>query len=1138
MKIKIFLLFLGIFCAPAAQGGSLQINMPGTPRPVVETALSPVTIQTGTAGEAVFAGERIHWLGSAGEPRLPWQVVTILLPPDADTTSLSCRLVGAMHDQLDGSWTVEPLPPPVTRGESGEIVYDWPSGKRIVDGHDLAVYESSGFWPGEGARILATGCLHNWLLCEAAVPLVRWNPASGQLVRLVSAQLHLEYQRLPRRTASASPVAEPGPRGAERVRRLAVNFDVAATAYGGSRSIERATGYTIITTNEIVNSSTALSGFMAHKTALGFTVRLVTEDDFGGGQGDIAAENIRAWLQVNYLADQTLHVLLIGNPHPGEGYVPMKRCYDSVGGMYEMPTDFFYSDLSGDWDLNQDGYSGQWEDMGEEGIDRYWEVLVGRIPYYGQIADTDHILEKIVSYELDTDTQWRRRALLPLVPLDGATQSFELGEQMKANYLEPAAIPSHRLYHDDYGLVPEPETIPSSYDNVTNLWSGTPFGLVVWSTHGWSEGGAEVATSDTILALNDAFPSATWQGSCSNAEPEHPRNIAYALLRHGGIATNGATRSSWYYVGETNYISSTSVGGLGYQYAARLVDGSTCGQAWADVRQEMVPGIWSNFALFNVFGDPSLIVIPPAPDFTVSPTDLFAVSGVRHEVWRGGQRTFTLKNNSETPFSWSAASSVPWLELVPANGTLAGGEEVQALASITATTGELAVGRHQAEITFSESAGGLTHPREVRVDVEPRVMAIHWTLDEENGFIAYDASGFNNRGFLEGGMRFQNDAVPGRFGGALRFHESGYMINLDHLGLDDIPPPWTMAMWVRKTADITGTSCLFSSAATALRLEHWNNDDVGLTIFGGGGDHSFGYSAPVGQWVHLAFVGTDQGTTLWVNGLPWATVDAVLAAPTGSLCTPLLKLAAEIDDVRIYNHSLDAAGINALDRGGQAVNPSPADGAAGITDGTSLDWVPGISAISHDVYFGTDAQSVAEASIDSPEYMGRQVEITWAALLLPGEDYYWRVDEVTFGSGGLDPIKGDVWTFSTTAVETVSVQLACVPSSGTLPFSSSFTATLTNLAPGESRRVAARLNVTTSGGQSYPGWRAGWSNLADGESFVTAWIQQFPALAVLAGENSFTLLAEDVTPPPFNQPPYRPAGHTDSDQCMVTGIAP
>ncbi len=608
MKIHTLLLIAGLLCATAAQGGSLYIHTSGADSSPVATALPTVSITSENQGQALFNCNGVQWIGNPGEPRLPWQVITLLLPPDTDTSSLACRLAGADHESLDGPWQVPPLPPPATRNDSGKSVLSWPAGKRIVDDRDDDIYGSNGLWPAAGARILGCGRLHGWLLCEVAVPLVRWNPASGELVRLVSADLHLDFKRRP-----ALPLRDVkgDTRGMERAARLALNFDSVSAAYGSGRSAHRASGYTIITSNAIAGSSTALADFIAHKTSLGFTVRLVTEDDFGGGQGDTAAENIRSWLQANHLADDTLYVLLIGNPHPGDGFIPMKRCYDSVEGMYETPTDFCYSDLSGDWDLNQDGYSGQWEDMGDGGIDRYWEVVVGRIPYYGQIADTDHILQKIIDYELATDVQWRRRALLPMVPLDDATQAFQLGEQMKAGYLEPGAIPSHRLYHDDYGLVPEPETIPSSYDNVTDVWSATPFGLVVWMTHGWSEGGAEVATSDTILALDDSFPGATFHGSCSNAEPEHPRNIAYAVLRHGAIASNGATRSSWYYVGETTFTSSTSIGGLGYQYAAQLVAGEPCGRAWANVRQDLVPGIWSNFSMHNIYGDPSVVGRPP-----------------------------------------------------------------------------------------------------------------------------------------------------------------------------------------------------------------------------------------------------------------------------------------------------------------------------------------------------------------------------------------------------------------------------------------------------------------------------------------------------------------------------------------------
>lgn len=1132
MKIRMLMVFAlaGLLCTAVVPGGPLSIYTPASSGPAAAAELPGVTVRAGAGAAYGFDGSDLLWIGEPGRPRIPWRVTTLLLPPDTDTATLACRLSGAVYEYLHGIDDLEPVPPLQTRMPENEVRHHWPSGADIVDGRDRTVYGSSGFWPAKRARVLGCGRLHGWLLCEVGLPLARWNPATGTLALLRSAELHVDYRRRPGGAAGTPDSL----RDRERVAALAANFASAAGAYGKAAA-GRAEGYTIITTEEIVGGSTVLPAFIAHKESLGFTVRLVTENDFGGGTGDTAAENIRAWLKDNYLADETEYVLLVGDPHPDSGAIPMKHCYDSVDGMYETPSDFFYSDLSGDWDLNQDGYAGQWEDMGDGGIDRYWEVVVGRIPFYGQIADTDYILQKIIGYETDTDCGWRRRALLPMVPLDDATQAYQLGEQMKAGYLEAAAVPSHRLYHDDYGLVPEPETVPSSYDNVVAAWTAEPAGLVVWMTHGWNEGGADVATSDTILALDDGLPAATWQGSCGNAEPEHPRNIAYALLRHGAIASNGATRSSWYYVGETNFTNSTSIGGLGYQYAAKLVGGLPCGRAWAEVRQEMVPGIWSNFSMHNIYGDPSVVVIPPPPAFTVSPTDLFAVSGVRHEAWHGGQRTFTLRNNGDTHFDWSASADQPWLALDPAAGTLAPGGEAQVSATITAGSGELPVGTQQATITFH--GGGTAVERVARVTVEPRVMTVHWKLDEESGFIAYDSSGFDHRGFLEGGMRFQNDAVPGRFDGGLRFHESGYMINMEHLGLEDIPAPWTASLWVRKTENITGTSSLFASSAAALRLEQWNNDEVGITVFGGD-DPSFGYSAPVDQWAHLAFVGDGAHASLYVNGQHWSTVDAPIAMPMTSLCTSLLRLAAEVDDVRIYNHTLSVEAIKDLERGGRAVNPDPADGSAVVSDAAALSWVPGISATSHDIYFGTDAGAVAGATVDSPEYMGRQAGTEWLPALSPGMSYYWRIDEVTFGGGGLEPIRGDVWTFSTAAVETVSVDLDCVPSQGTLPFSSQFTVTLTNLAPGESRRVAARLGVLTAGGQSYPGWRTGWSNLDDGESFTAFWTQQFPALPGLAGTSTFGIVAEDVTPPPFNQPPYLPAGATDSDACTVTGTAP
>jgi len=121
---------------------------------------------------------------------------------------------------------------------------------------------------------------------------------------------------------------------------------------------------------------------------------------------------------------------------------------------------------------------------------------------------------------------------------------------------------------------------------------------------------------------------------------------------------------------------------------------------------------------------------------------------------------------------------------------------------------------------------------------------------------------------------------------------------------------------------------------------------------------------------------------------------------------------------------------------------------------------------------------------------------------------------------------------------TVAPFFTCQPSSGTLPFSTTMTVTLTNLYAGQSRRFSAHPDAALAGGAYYPNWRAGYTNIAGGNSFTTSWSQAIPALGSLVGDNTFTLEVEDVTPAPYNQPPYPASGDTAADSCTVTGLAP
>jgi hypothetical protein len=97
---------------------------------------------------------------------------------------------------------------------------------------------------------------------------------------------------------------------------------------------------------------------------------------------------------------------------------------------------------------------------------------------------------------------------------------------------------------------------------------------------------------------------------------------------------------------------------------------------------------------------------------------------------------------------------------------------------------------------------------------------------------------------------------------------------------------------------------------------------------------------------------------------------------------------------------------------GAVGNPQPASGAVDVAMTTTLGWTAADNAASHEVYFGTDADAVRNATKASAEYAGAKTlgsesydpgKLDWAS------SYYWRVDEV-YPAG---TVKGLVWSFVT-----------------------------------------------------------------------------------------------------------------------------
>ena len=366
-----------------------------------------VTAQTDADGFCRFAGNGVQQISQVGEPSLPYKAVTVLLPPNANLSTVRARITDREWTGLDGKWDLPPVPP-LAAGDCENACAVSLTGKAIINGRNTDIYESDALFPLEPVRKVDTQVMRGWKMAQILYAPYAYNPIERQIFQLSGDAIEITFES----ESARSSVASIDFTSASLVQAAAVNFAEMSGEYGGYAPSPAIGRYVIITTESIKSASGSLADFVASKEARGFTVQVVTEGTWGGSTGDTAAENIRLWLQANYIGLSIRYVLLIGNPNPTTGDVPMKMCYpqNADPNYPDCPTDFYYAELTSNWNSDGDGMYGEFDDDFSGNPPRAAEVAVGRIPYYGSIADLDHILLKIIDYETtpDSDISWRR----------------------------------------------------------------------------------------------------------------------------------------------------------------------------------------------------------------------------------------------------------------------------------------------------------------------------------------------------------------------------------------------------------------------------------------------------------------------------------------------------------------------------------------------------------------------------------------------------------------------------------------------------------------------------------------------------------------------------------------------------------
>ncbi len=407
--------------------------------------------------------------------------------------------------------------------------------------------------------------------------------------------------------------------------------------------LEHSLGYVIITTEEILHKSKTIGDFKKYLESRGFDVYIITEKDYGYEQGQKRALNIRSWLKENFEKLNIVYVLLIGNPDPDDptdpndsyGDVPMFMAwpYKIKGG---VPTDFFYADLTGSCDLDNDGLLGESpDDIGEGGLDLKAEVYVGRIPVYNNNIDAlDEILQRIMNrkdspkkillslsimnYDMEDYFLWERT--------DGSYFPSYLGKELGKDwnitglYEAEGLEPSDRLAYFTKAL---------NTENLVDEWN-RGYGIVFWFSHGnshgifrkiWKyddgDGVPESSEIEYVPYLNVSIvetklkPMQTFVFglSCFGGMPEDPKNLQYSLLRYSALGVVGATRDAWYFYGTWVPDGDASAIEIGYRFLLLMSKGYTSGIALYKAKSEVSTrdnAFWlANIYTFNLYGDPS-----------------------------------------------------------------------------------------------------------------------------------------------------------------------------------------------------------------------------------------------------------------------------------------------------------------------------------------------------------------------------------------------------------------------------------------------------------------------------------------------------------------------------------------------------
>ncbi|SPE54477.1 Glycoside hydrolase family 25 [Verrucomicrobia bacterium] len=454
---------------------------------------------------------------------------------------------------------------------------------------------------------------------------------------------------------------------------------------------------------------------------------------------------------------------------------------------------------------------------------------------------------------------------------------------------------------------------PSTDPNITGASSAQTEAAFFWAvvSNYVKNGGAYLVPMldwEDVGATNQ-FPAATmsaWVNEWCNTVSNYARSNGLAVRpvvytgtwysapssTYSGLTTAVTNWPSWLSAYPNNPNPQTGSPGSTYPWPSWNI-WQYADTNWSGGDADVFNGTWASFAQMFVIGGTN------APVITLNPTNV--------TVLLGSNTTFAVRAAGQTPlaFQWQF------------NGTnIAGATST----NYTITNAQLTDAGRYVFVVSNSYGAVLSTPAFLSV-LSQLTNAPGCMLAPSNLADWYPAEGnpFDYFGTYNGAPQNGFSYVTGKQG--LAFHFDGSTAYL-YTGAPSLPPPWTACFWVNRQNAPGSAAALCGDGVNELKLEQYKGTrQVGFTILGSN-DWVFNYSAPVGIWTHLAFVGTPTGTTIYANGVFVGTTNISLPLPRAYIGAGYVPsrvidyMLGGLDETMFFNRALSAAEIDSLYQAG------------------------------------------------------------------------------------------------------------------------------------------------------------------------------------------------------------------------------